>query len=632
MRWLARTINIVPVDPDANLVNAMRAGATGLRLKKVLILFPEGERSIDGDAEEVPQGRGDPLGAPRAPIVPVALDGLFELWPRGRSLNWRGLLPWRSSPVTVEFGAPLGARPGDYAAGTDALKGAVARMFDRMRSATRGSPTSVLQDNNPVIGRARGGVRMAHGRQHVRLRQPVLRSRNRRHRLSEGAARRHQGVQQRLPDELPVPDARTASFIEINAWRVEHSQHKLPTKGGIRYAPFVDEEEVKALAALMTYKCAIVDVPFGGAKGAVQIDPKKFTPEQLERITRRYTHELVKKNFIGPGIDVPAPDYGTGEREMAWIVDTYLALHPGALDGLACVTGKPVTQGGVRGRREATGPRAVLRAPRGVLGRRGHEGARPHAGPRRQARRRAGTRQRRISRGEVLSRSRREDHRDRRVRRRDHERRRHRSRRGRWPSPRAQDRCWDSPARPICTDSAAALELDCDILIPAALENVLTADNAPRIKAKIILEGANGPTTPDAEAILRKKGTLVIPDIYANAGGVTVSYFEWLKNLSHVRFGRMEKRLEERDEAGLVRAIETLTGKSLPDDHRRAVIHGAEEHDIVNSGLEDTMIVAYHAIRDALKQRPALGDLRAAAFRTAIDKIARSYLELGVFP
>ena len=421
------------------------------------------------------------------------------------------------------------------------------------------------------------------------------------------------------------------SFVEIKAWRVEHSHHKSPTKGGIRYAPFVDEEEVKALAALMTYKCAIVDVPFGGAKGAVQIDPKQFTIEELERITRRYTHELVRKNFIGPGTDVPAPDYGTGEREMSWIVDTYLALNPGALDGLACVTGKPVTQGGVRGRKEATGrglffgireacsiaeDMKPLGLSPGLEGKRvvvqgfgnvGYHAAKfCHEG---------GAKIIAIAEydGAVASEA------------------------GIDPDALAAHRrdrkstlgfagAKDLPS------SAAALELDCDILMPAALENVITADNAPRIKAKIVLEGANGPTTPEAEAILRSKGTMVIPDIYANAGGVTVSYFEWLKNLSHVRFGRMVKRLEERDEAGIVRAIETLTGKSLSEEQRRSLIHGPDEQDIVNSGFEDTMILAYHAIREALKKDPALGDLRAAAFRTAIEKIARSYLELGVFP
>ncbi len=416
----------------------------------------------------------------------------------------------------------------------------------------------------------------------------------------------------------------------INAWRVEHSHHKLPTKGGIRYAEFVDEEEVKALAALMTYKCAIVDVPFGGAKGAVQIDPKKFRPEQVERITRRYAHELIKKGFIGPGVDVPAPDYGTGEREMAWIVDTFLALHPGSLDGLGCVTGKPVTQGGVRGRREATGRglyfalreacgfeddmKALGLSP-GLEGKRVvvqglgnvgyhvakfcHEGGAVIVG---------------LAEFEGAIASEQGLHPDKVV------------------AHRRETKSILKYAGAKDLPSSAALELDCDILIPAALENVLTAENAPRVKAKIVLEGANGPTTPDAEAVFRQRGVMVIPDLYANAGGVTVSYFEWLKNLSHVRFGRLEKRLEERDEAAFVRALERLTGRSLPEEERRRLVHGSDEEDIVNSGLEETMIVAYHAIRTLLKQTPALGDLRAAAFRTAIDKIARSYLELGVFP
>jgi glutamate dehydrogenase (NAD(P)+) len=417
----------------------------------------------------------------------------------------------------------------------------------------------------------------------------------------------------------------------VNAWRVEHSHHKLPTKGGIRYAPFVDEEEVKALAALMTYKCAIVDVPFGGAKGAVQVDPKAHTVEELERITRRYTHELVKKNFIGPGIDVPAPDYGTGEREMAWIVDTYMALNPGLLDGLGCVTGKPVTQGGVRGRREATGRGLyfAIREACSVADDMKAQGLTPGLSGKRivvQGLGNVGYHVARFCRegGGVI------------VAIAEHD--------GAIVNPQGLDpdavadhrtatgSILRFPGAKDLADSGAALELDCDILVPAALENVLTGDNAPRVKAKIILEGANGPTMPDAEAVFRQRGLMVIPDIYANAGGVTVSYFEWLKNLSHVRFGRLQKRLEERDEANFVRTIERLTGKTISEEERRVLVNGAGEEDIVNSGLEETMVVAYHAVRDALKREPALGDLRTAAFRTAIDKIARAYLELGVFP
>jgi glutamate dehydrogenase (NAD(P)+) len=384
----------------------------------------------------------------------------------------------------------------------------------------------------------------------------------------------------------------------IRAWRAEHSHHRLPTKGGIRFSTAVDESEVKALAALMTYKCAVVDVPFGGAKGAVQVDPHTRTSEELERITRRYTHELVKRNLIGPGLDVPAPDAGTGEREMAWVVDTYAALNPGQLDAMACVTGKPVTEGGIRGRKEATG-RGLLYAlkeacsqaddmkalglPTGIEGKRvvvqglGNVGyhtakfCREHgarviaiavpegaiADPKgldeeAVAAHRKGTRS-------ILGFP------------------------GATPLPRSTD----------------ALELDCDVLVPAALENQLTAENASRIKARIILEGANGPTTSEADEVFRAKGTLVIPDIYANAGGVTVSYFEWLKNLSHVRFGRLE---------------------------------GPDELSTVNSGLERTMTLAYQEIRETLRRQPGLQDLRTAAFLTAINKVARVYLELGIFP
>jgi glutamate dehydrogenase (NAD(P)+) len=417
----------------------------------------------------------------------------------------------------------------------------------------------------------------------------------------------------------------------IRAWRVEHSHHKLPVKGGIRYAPEVYEEEVMALAALMTYKCAIVDVPFGGAKGGIRIDPRQYSPEELERVTRRYTHELVKKGFIGPGIDVPAPDYGTGEREMAWIVDTYAALHPGQLDALGCVTGKPVTQGGVRGRREATG-RGLFYALREACSRpadmnrlglgTGLDGKRVvvqglgnvgyHAA---KFCREGGARLTAIAEREGAIRLEHGLNEDDVVE--------HRRRTG---------SILDFPGAANLSTSAEALELDCDVLLPAALEGVFTADNAPRVKAKIILEGANGPTTPPADPIFRQKGILVIPDIYANAGGVTVSYFEWLKNLSHVRFGRLSKRHEMANELAMLRAIEQATGKSFSEAERAVMAKGPDEQDLVNSGLEETMIAAYQELVDIKARHAGVPDLRIAAFLTAIHKVARSYTELGIFP
>ncbi len=424
---------------------------------------------------------------------------------------------------------------------------------------------------------------------------------------------------------------RLGTKIEVVvAYRVEHSHHKLPVKGGIRYSTAVTQDEVKALAALMTFKCAVVDVPFGGAKGGVKIDPKKCTELELEHITRRYTAELVKKNFIGPGIDVPAPDYGTGPREMAWIADTYAAFNPG-IDAAGCVTGKPVSQGGINGRTEATG-RGVFYGIREALGVKedmkklkletGLNGKKVviqgfgnvgfHSAKFLQQ---GGANIIAIAEYEgaiydpkgldvedVL---------------------RHRKETGsilNYKKAKNIKRTND------------ALEIDCDILVPAALENQLHSGNAAKIKAKIIAEAANGPTTPRAEDILDKKGVLILPDLFLNAGGVTVSYFEWLKNLSHIRFGRIGKRYDEYINKTLVDAIEKSIGKTIDKKARSIITHGADEMDLVNSGLEETMINAYHEIRNIKNSNKKIPDLRTAGFISAIDKIATSYLALGIFP
>jgi glutamate dehydrogenase (NAD(P)+) len=417
----------------------------------------------------------------------------------------------------------------------------------------------------------------------------------------------------------------------IDGWRAEHSHHKMPTKGGIRYSPEANAEEVMALAALMTYKCAVVDVPFGGAKGAICIDPKKYTVGELEQITRRYTHELVKKNFIGPGIDVPAPDYGTGAREMAWIADTYSAFHPGELDALGCVTGKSVSQNGIRGRNEATG-RGVFFAIKeacsdadamkaaglttGVDGKRvvvqglGNVGY--HAALLCQQ---GGCTLVGIT--EVEGAIYKADGID--IQELMHHRKENGS-------------IMNFPGAANLPSREAGLEADCEILIPAALENQITSENAPRIKARIIAEGANGPTTAGAEKILLEKGVMILPDIYANAGGVTVSYFEWLKCLSHVRFGRIGKRFDQAAFGAMVDVVEETTGKTLPEHQRMTLVRGADEIDLVNSGLEETMSFAYTELMELLRKNKKIPGLRAAAFVSAIDKIAVSYAELGIFP
>lgn len=431
---------------------------------------------------------------------------------------------------------------------------------------------------------------------------------------------------------MRFPVKRDSGKIEvIEAYRVQHSHHKTPCKGGIRFAAEVNQDEVMALAALMTYKCAIVNVPFGGGKGGIKINPREYSAFELEKITRRYTSELIKKKFIGPGTDVPAPDYGTGEREMAWILDTYIAMHPGEIDAAGCVTGKPVSQGGVRGRREATGLgvffglREVCSMPdvmqklgmtTGVEGKRivvqglGNVGY--HTAKFFQD---AGAIiiglaeyegsiwsdsgldvdqvfQHRKTTGSILN----------------------------------------FPGANNFEKNTDALEMECDILIPAALENVINGDNAPRIKAKIIGEAANGPLTPDADEIFAKKGTLVVPDMYLNAGGVTVSYFEWLKNLSHVRYGRMEKRFNENMNSHIVAQMENLSGKKMGTKEKEYIVHGADEVDLVYSGLEETMITATREIMAEWQNNPDIPDMRTAAYVVAINKVGTSYAELGIFP
>ncbi len=432
--------------------------------------------------------------------------------------------------------------------------------------------------------------------------------------------------------QMRFPLKRDDGNIEvIEAYRVQHSHHKTPCKGGIRFSMEVNQDEVMALAALMTYKCAIVNVPFGGGKGGIKINPKKYSPYELEKITRRYTAELIKKNFIGPGTDVPAPDYGTGEREMAWILDTYTAMHPGEIDAAGCVTGKPITQGGVRGRREATGLGVFfglremcnmedvmkkLGLPVGVegktvvvqgLGNVGYHSAKFFQD--------AGAKV--IGLAEYEGAIWNKDGLD------IDEVFNHRKNTG---------SILNFPGATNFEKNGDALEMECDILIPAALENVIDAENAPNVKAKLIGEAANGPLTPDADEILAKKGVIVVPDMYLNAGGVTVSYFEWLKNLSHVRYGRMEKRFNENMNAHILGQIESLTGKTVSEKEKEYIMHGADEVDLVYSGLEETMIAATHEIMNTWKNNPTIPDMRTAAYVVAINKVGTSYAELGIFP
>ncbi|MEM7488845.1 MAG: Glu/Leu/Phe/Val dehydrogenase [Pseudomonadota bacterium] len=421
----------------------------------------------------------------------------------------------------------------------------------------------------------------------------------------------------------------------FTGYRSVHSEHMEPVKGGIRYSLAVHQDEVEALAALMTYKCALVETPFGGSKGGLCIDPRAWEADEMEKITRRFAYELTKRDMINPAQNVPAPDMGTGEREMAWIQDQYQRMNTTDINGRACVTGKPLNAGGIAGRVEATG-RGVQYALREFFR---HPEDMAKAGL-------DGTLEgkRVVVQGlgnvgfHAASFLQREDgakvvgiiERDGAIYNEDglevdmvHV---HIGEHGGVKG---------FPGATYEADGAKVLEAECDILIPAALEGVIHEGNAARIKAPLIIEAANGPVTAEANEILIEKGCVIIPDLYANAGGVTVSYFEWVKNLSHIRFGRMQRRAEEARHQVLVDELERLSKSkevawTLSDNFKRDYLRGAGELELVRSGLDDTMRGAYGAMREVWHHRNDVADLRTAGFIVSINRIAASYQAKGL--
>jgi glutamate dehydrogenase (NAD(P)+) len=419
----------------------------------------------------------------------------------------------------------------------------------------------------------------------------------------------------------------------FTGYRSVHSEHAEPVKGGIRYAPTVHQDEVEALAALMTYKCALVEVPFGGSKGGLRINPREWEPDELERITRRFAYELIKRDLIHPSQNVPAPDMGTGEREMAWIADQYHRMATTDINARACVTGKPLNAGGIRGRTEATGRgvqfalREYFRHPEDVrvanlggdlegkriivqgLGNVGYHAAKflsEEDGARVTSI---------IEYNGALQNDKGID-----VEAAKDWMTRHGS-------------FENFPDGEFARNVDGRLEGDCDILIPAALEGVINMANAARIRAPLIIEAANGPITSGADEILRSRGRVIIPDLYANAGGVTVSYFEWVKNLSHIRFGRMQRREEEARQKLLIEELEKSANIKLSEKFKQKYVQGADELSLVRSGLDDTMRSAYRDMRElwhGKREREPEFDLRTAAFMISIGRVAASYQTLGL--
>ncbi len=421
----------------------------------------------------------------------------------------------------------------------------------------------------------------------------------------------------------------------FTGYRAVHSEHMEPVKGGIRFAPNVHQDEVEALAALMTFKCALVETPFGGSKGGLCIDPREWNEHELEQITRRFTYELAKRDLIHPSQNVPAPDMGTGEREMAWIADQYARMNTTDINARACVTGKPINAGGIQGRTEATGRgveyalQEFFRYPEDVA-KTGLDGTLKGKRVIVQGLGNVGYHAAKFLSEEdgclitaVIERDG-AIHDESGIDIEDLYK---------WIGDHGGVAAY--PKGTYVENGSAVLEYECDILIPAALEGVIHLENAANIKAPLIIEAANGPITAGGDEILRKKGTVIIPDLYANAGGVTVSYFEWVKNLSHIRFGRMEKRQEEAQHRLLIDELERLSadkglGWELSKDFKDKFMKGAGELELVRSGLDDTMRTAYQAMRKVWHERDDVEDLRMAAYLVAIDRVASSYRAKGL--
>ncbi len=397
------------------------------------------------------------------------------------------------------------------------------------------------------------------------------------------------------------------SIRMFTGYRALHSRVRGPGKGGVRFHPDVTEDEVRGLASWMTWKCAVVNIPFGGAKGGVACDPKQLTRNDLRKITRRYIAEL--EDCIGPNTDILAPDVGTNAETMAWIYDTYEMMHPGR-NNLPVVTGKPLDLGGAPGRREATAMGCLFAASRAIergmlpgqeslkdasvviqgFGNAGSIAAELFA--------QAGARIVAVSdsTGGIVS------------------------RRGLDPARviSHKQKARSVVGLPGCdaVTNAELLLLPCDILIPAALENQIRADNAAKVQARCIVEAANGPTTPAADRILFERGIPVLPDILANAGGVTVSYYEWVQNVKMEEWELHE--IHEKLEKKMQRATDAVFDKQ-------------EE---VNRSL-DCLASATHPAGQpgrAPDQPLPRADLRTAAYVLALDRVAQTATERGVWP